>query len=336
MGFLTVISTALLVLHCKSLELQPPVHFDDQSINLLWNGMDLPAFDMPVHATTFLAKHMSQQPAIRKPSFCDLGDGVPSPNKRAIHIFGLQNTGTNLLLSMLIQNFGYGNDNQDGALEIYDATDDLFHGFWKHASVELVGERFPECLSLLASRAVIPLVMVRNPMSWLQSMRKAPYEMCNCTIGDDWLNKECWHQVPDGNSTCAIKCWNSTQPSTRYPRLQSVWSSWMSGYHAFSRFGLPDPLFVHYEDLVQDPVAIMTQIAARLNLTLPSEVIIMEGPAKTHGFSSGREEALDKITSRGYMNMYSTTEQLQACASLDQGVMQRHLYDDCKATNSHS
>jgi len=281
-----------------------------------WDGSDIHGPELPISWP---------KNAKPKPPYCVPGSGVPNRTRRAVHIFGLQNTGTNLLYQMLALNLRLSElDEQNPQIDFYAARSRVFHGIWKHANLAVLLDRFPDCPHSLSDRGVVPLVMVRNPMSWMQSVRKAPYNLKYCTSGNDWLVRECFHPGPIGKP-----------PGLRFQNLQSVWVEWMQAYNNMTAYGFRKPIIIRYEDLVQHPNRVMAELARELNVTIPEHIIRMEAPSKLHGDAVGHSDALQKILKKTYLDLYSGSEKESACASLDKELMNRHGYHDCDGFQQH-
>lgn len=244
--------------------------------------------------------------------------------ERNVHIFGLQDTGTNLLMSMLLKNF-------DQRLRFFDwayapnATGKYGHGLWKHVNLNAKFQAEPHEFDTLKQNKVVPIMMVREPLSWLQSIRKAPYELQWCVFGsewpkNDWLTRACTHPYPAG--------FHSSCPETAYSSLEEIWNQWTEAYEQVAEH-MEEGIIIRYEDLVANPELELTRLAKRLGISPPAEFEIMATSAKTHGESIGRNEALDKIQSKTYLDEFFVFQRAQACERLSNKRMRNHDYHDC-------
>merc|ERR1719486_1857481 len=99
------------------------------------------------------------------------------------------NTGTNLLCELVRSNF---------------AGTHCVEYVWKHLRPSLIASASPpkdwwtrkeygDTIPKDFGKKVLGLAMVRNPLSWLTSVQKAPYELVNCVGGSvsETLTKWC-------------------------------------------------------------------------------------------------------------------------------------------------
>lgn len=237
-----------------------------------------------------------------------------------IEVMGLQDTGTNLLSSLMANNFYdqvafYGDGAEFGGN----------YGVWKHANMAWVGENCPLAFTNLRHHHVVPIVMVRNPLSWLQSIRKAPYELQPCIGGERWLETPCHHRVPAGkHHPCG---------QAHFEHLSSIWGEWTGSYRSALGKYFNHSLLLSYEDLVLHTEDVLRSIAQALNLTLPQEIDLVQEPAKTHGAPLGREAATSKIEGREYLSLFTAEELAMVCEQLQNfsESMISHRYRDCFA-----
>ena len=243
-----------------------------------------------------------------------------------IEILGLQDTGTNLLVSMLLLNFGQ-------RLRYYDwsnpknATGNFRAGLWKHANLRVKYEAEPQDVDVLSRENVTGLIMVRDPLSWLQSMRKAPYELGYCVMWSDfaeskWLVRKCKHPHPAGFQSIVNK--------TVFANMEEIWNNWTQAYHHADRYGFKSHLVIRYEDLIRDPFDQLDRIAAHLGIAHPQPWEIRSSSAKSHGESLGRRAALQKLRYKNYLDEYFPNQTTIACRLLDAAMMLEYNYLDCE------
>lgn len=243
------------------------------------------------------------------------------PPERNIQILGLQNTGTNLLMTMLEANFG-------GRLRYYDSSvkpraqsTHRKSGLWKHANLELKLEYDEKDLAIYKEEKVTALIMIRNGVSWLQSMRKAPYELSDCVIGSNWLFRTCRHRIPAG--------YNSNAPAMNLTSIGDVWNQWTQADVNAGPEIFDSVLMIRYEDLVEQPEAIMQRISEHLDIAPPKTWVIQEKTAKSHGRSHGRAKAVEILHSKAYLAKYTLSGLRRACSMLDRYTMLAYAYTDC-------
>lgn len=238
--------------------------------------------------------------------------------QRNIQVFGLQNTGTNLLQAMLCLNFGSRLRHFDSIIRGDVEGVSWAPGLWKHSHLKAIQEIAPTDIARLRDEGVIPIMTVRNPFSWLASMRKAGYELTPCMQGPDWATRPCPHPIPGG--------YHSTVPGMMFSSIEEIWSVWVSAYEGADEF-LPSPIIIDFETLVQEPAATMRHIAEALGIEPPEEVSVIE---EAQGYDAhGQDEAIEKLRSRSYMQEYSAQEIQDVCARLDLTLASRHGYNEC-------
>jgi hypothetical protein len=220
---------------------------------------------------------------------------------------GQFNTGTNLLDALVQLNF-------PGAFH-----DEQWVYYWKH--------RKPADMTLadranIKNKGLVALVMVRDPLSWLQSMKKAPYDMRACVTRYDWLTAPC--STPPNYSQL-----HGTKP-VHLQNIEAYWNEWARDYQHMKDFGFSDAVVIRYEDLVLDTEGQLQRIAHVLNLPAPSIVRQVHGPAKTHGNANGRAVAIQKLKNKPYLQQYTFLEKTAVCDRLDKGLLRDFDYGgDC-------
>lgn len=280
----------------------------DERAFSLWDGMDIE------NASFYAAEAMGTRARQLR----------EMPFERNVHVFGLQNTGTNLLQTMLCLNFG-------GRIQMFDEGSDgrdfgWQHGIWKHANLRAIQTYHPEEFAPLRENDVVPIMTVRNPLSWLTSMRHAGYELEDCFARDDWATRECLHRLPAG--------YFSKVGGMTYENVETIWSLWSGAYDNVTSFGFRKAIVINYEDLVQKPQATMRSVARQLGIEPPTEVRVemtAQGPD-----SSGRWEALQKIRERSYLESLTHGEIRKACHRLDLDLARRHHHTDCDEISQRS
>mmetsp|Transcript_48180 Transcript_48180/g.104917 ORF Transcript_48180/g.104917 Transcript_48180/m.104917 type:complete len:299 (-) Transcript_48180:89-985(-) len=243
---------------------------------------------------------------------------VRAESKTGIQVMGLQDTGTNLMSTLMERNFGNQISHWDSSHG--DAT----HGLWKHANPEALVEQVPDELVPLSQGNVSIIAMIRDPLSWLESLHKAPYELASCVAGDDWLNRSCTHPVP-----CGYK--NEGKAQT-YENLLSLWARWTSSYGRLMELGIKEVLVIRYEDLVLFPDQVLTEIASTLKLSMPATIRLMDSPAKLHGEALGHEDAMLKITEQRQLADFAGDPLKMLCDQLKtfEAVLETYSYTDCR------
>lgn len=270
--------------------------------------------------------------AVGHSSFAQMSSTTRGINRTvAVQIMGLMDTGTNLLQQVLWHNFPMMNFFAE-----YPATDGSSEekmrrlskkGIWKHANLVQVNEHMrPRIRESFASDEAVMITMVRQPLAWLQSIKKAPYKLQSCVDGSDWLQRPCVHPIPAGHAGVD----HEIQHNVTYASVMEIWNHWLKAYEEqwprmFSR-----ALFIRYEDLVLEPVSVIREIAHQLNVTEPANFAIPVESAKKSGLSSGRAEAVDRIRTKSHLWKFAGGELHSACTSLDEDIAEQFGYDECK------
>jgi hypothetical protein len=233
-----------------------------------------------------------------------------------VFVLGQFNTGTNLLEKLFLQNFHYPTKHLVRTGKV-----------WKHL-------RPTELAHIGVPKNAVLLVCLRDPLSWLRSMRKAPYDLKSCVAGAPYgfnTHKKdgFWIEQP-----CTLKSKRFgmyTMPRVDFSGLADYWNRWTTEYGELPRLGFEHVVFIRYEDMVLETEAVLAEIANVINREAPANAAQVHGPAKTHGRSNGRAEAIMKLNSKGYLHAYSHAELETACTALDRALMQEHGYTDCNA-----
>jgi hypothetical protein len=220
---------------------------------------------------------------------------------RRILILGQFNTGTNLLAKLVSLNFG---------------RTPYYSGLWKHTRPTLG-------LPTLKQQDPALLVMVRDPLSWLQSVRKSPYNLGSC-VGYNWLSSSC---TMNANTSPQ----NGFHPSVTLPSLEAFWNVWYGEYSDLPHKGFHHVVLIRYEDLVLNTERELNRVATAIGSPSVRNVVQQHAPAKSHGQSNGRAAAIAKLRSKSYLQLYSGLERTQACTRLDKNLMNDNGYHDCQA-----
>eukprot|EP00927_Polykrikos_kofoidii_P087025 TRINITY_DN9933_c0_g1_i2.p1 TRINITY_DN9933_c0_g1~~TRINITY_DN9933_c0_g1_i2.p1 ORF type:complete len:549 (+),score=101.63 TRINITY_DN9933_c0_g1_i2:111-1757(+) len=255
--------------------------------------------------------------------------------QRPLQVLGLQNTGTNLLKALLFQDLGMSR--APSAKELppptpaaghvyqyarrHNQSTDSIVGVWKHANLAVVEARHPMRLQHFATFDFVGVAMVRDPLSWLRSMKKAPYELKGCVSGDDWLVRPCYHITPDGDGL----------NGETFSSLEDIWNQWMTSYERLAHFGFSHHLVIRYEDLVFSMLRSVQDVARLVGTRVPAELrFVPEDAQKDHGSATTLNGAKEKMRTKSYLAEFTQEELKQACSRLDKDLMARHGYGGCQ------
>eukprot|EP00927_Polykrikos_kofoidii_P087026 TRINITY_DN9933_c0_g1_i3.p1 TRINITY_DN9933_c0_g1~~TRINITY_DN9933_c0_g1_i3.p1 ORF type:complete len:562 (+),score=100.29 TRINITY_DN9933_c0_g1_i3:111-1796(+) len=255
--------------------------------------------------------------------------------QRPLQVLGLQNTGTNLLKALLFQDLGMSR--APSATELppptpaaghvyqyarrHNQSTDSIVGVWKHANLAVVEARHPMRLQHFATFDFVGVAMVRDPLSWLRSMKKAPYELKGCVSGDDWLVRPCYHITPDGDGL----------NGETFSSLEDIWNQWVTSYERLEHFGFSHHLVIRYEDLVFSMLRSVQDVARLVGTHVPAELrFVPEDAQKDHGSATTLNGAKEKMRTKSYLAEFTQEELRQACSRLDKDLMARHGYGGCQ------
>merc|ERR1712176_1282959 len=169
------------------------------------------------------------------------------------------------------------------------------------------------------------VVTVRDPISQLASWIKAPYNLGQC------INKKTF-ALP-GGTPCRLKremMQNqdiaSEQDLREFPRGPTeVWNTYMKGYLELRDMKAAQVLIIPYEDIVLQYEAVIKRIFNALDLAefVPSPILSVDDPSKTHGNASTRQLAIEKIKKRPYLGEPGLTPDFvkKYCDELDPNLM---------------
>lgn len=285
--------------------------------SLFWDGIDiLDADDLDDNTRRFgaLAQAHEYVAELRR-------NPVPGSPRVGVEVMGIQDTGTNLLAALLYANFG-------GQIVHFDSTANAEKkGVWKHAHMGWIDGNVPRAFDNLRAHKVVPLVMVRNPLSWLQAIKEAPYELAACVAGGDWLQKPCIHQYPAGYVQGEYGYYGRAV----LENVLGVWGRWTQSYNASLSKYFDKVIFLKYEDLVLDTEKTLRKIAAELGVMLPEKVDIIEGALENRGAAIGHAAAVQKILNKEHLLEFSDKELRIACNELQSfaEIVDKLGYRDC-------
>ena len=178
---------------------------------------------------------------------------VPLLENRIVAPAGMFNTGTNLFPIFFHQN-------------CQNFTRKLMQVMWgKHNVAQARTENFQLNKTKyqgLTNEEVLPIVMVRHPVSWM-------FSTCRHYYGAHWSHTEdnCPHLVESKNETNRLvpvrvtHGWNPNDSKfTRYASLIHVWRNWYRSYMKDVPFSEFPRLIVRLEDVVYQPEKVIDKI----------------------------------------------------------------------------
>jgi hypothetical protein len=257
------------------------------------------------------------------------------PKEIKVIDLGMYDSGTNTLKETLLLNFptcnGAGGSNQRSHLRSkFKVVTDLclrFQSIYKHVNPAFLLESLsgvrrnkyqpdPHHAALVHSSEVVVLAMVRDPFSHLHSWNKAPYDIDRCkgkgkTKDQTWMTRPCTFYESRGSRGGGTSGGN-------FSSVVDLWNKYTNGYLDLQRSGLfKKVLIIRYEDLVLKPERIVAQIAESTGVPLDGELVLAERASKSTGHANGREKAVKKIKTRGWLQHISISVRPLICEQLN-------------------
>jgi len=208
-------------------------------------------------------------------------------------ILGPQDSGTNLLSTLIVNNFAG-----------LKSSHCVSHSecLWKHSlagGAANIYEEAPEKLKPQKIEETSAVMVVRSPLSQIVSWKNMPYDMDRCVSRPyERMNESCSALGDSFNSTVEIY----NHYVQQYRQIHAV-GKFMNA-HLFS-----------YEDMVYSTEEVIHVLAMLLGKPMPDVMYTGERSAKEGG--SGRMQAKAKIENRLYLNGISTPQQAILCQGLD-------------------
>jgi hypothetical protein len=203
-------------------------------------------------------------------------------------IAGLYNTGTNALAKLFEAN--WNTDEMAWMLEGSYFKWDVPYG--KHVPLHLRENVTVPARNPTPKDQVLPIVLIKDPFWWMQSMCKNPY-------GVKWPHHDhCPNLVDREGRPVAVttkytfgtpKKNNVQKFQIHYASLVHLWNDYYREY-----FDSPQPrLLIRYEDLLYHGPEVLTAISTCVGLTMPTFRYVTE-TSKTHGSGADFRQALTK------------------------------------------
>jgi len=211
-------------------------------------------------------------------------DEVPE-GRRYASVAGLFNTGTNLLSILLTQNCEFK------SLKGKDYNGRMWQVPWgKHNPV---GARGAHLAPMFKGKGVnfedvLPVVIVKDPLTWINSMCKNRYAA-------QWNQKhvDCPNFLDDkgGQIPVTVRFGDKDWGSRVYSGLIGMWNDWYNEYHDTKEF---PRIIVRYEDVLFRPEEIVNDICTCAGGTMKPNFINQEATAKNHGTGNGKKQSEKK------------------------------------------
>lgn len=233
-----------------------------------------------------------------------------------VQVLGMFDTGTELLANLLHDNFR----GQLRAME-YEAP---VGSIWKHSDLSLVHSMQPWRADIARKNGLAAVAIVREPLSWLQSVHRFPYLLEKALAADDWITAPTRF---DSGSQAGTNSSASLHFDHEYGSIVHVWNTWAANYLRLQDFGYEKAVWIRYEDLVVDTQGTLNKIAKALRLRPPAEVRQQEDAAKFKGAT--HNQAVDKISNQKYLYAFTAAQLQDACSQVDRELVHQYNYTDC-------
>jgi hypothetical protein len=254
-------------------------------------------------------------------------DNVPVEHRYA-GVAGQMNTGTNALAKLLRNNLNVPENTAESEGILWTVP------WYKHSWVDLWGRyryQGPQNHSF-----VLPVVLVRDPYFWMNSMCQSPYTM-------RWKREptHCPNLVPqdkgdfvDESDGVAVDIKWGMNYRRKWYSLADVWNSWYREY--FEATNIMPRLMIRFEDLLFHPEEVVEAVRECVGAEYKhAEFQYQAGPAKTHPyFSQFKKNPSSMISAwvkygqnreRAMRNM-TTADRMYAAKYLDEDLMRQFHY----------
>jgi hypothetical protein len=231
-------------------------------------------------------------------------------------IMGHFNTGTHLMRKLLLRNFGeevvsVSDPNEEGSSTI----DPTGCTFWKHSYLRMLP---PEATQPCNRSNIIGIALVRNPISWLDSLHKEPYDLYTCSNGENWLTRTCTY--PEDTKMHELR-------NVTFANVEDIWNNWTMDYESHLSSIFSRSIIVSYEEVVTQPQAVLRKIAALANLR--TWWWDWFGGVDEPDRSDKRKTSAEKVLTSSFLANFKPEELDTMCERLNWNAMHRYKHFDC-------
>lgn len=241
------------------------------------------------------------------------------PDQRYTAPAGMFNSGTNALYTNMLKNL--------------KANHYMQVPWGKHRMASGRNHFHVEKLQHVNHTAALPVVIVRDPYFWMQSMCKSPYQAhwkrrpkhCPNLVVDANDRSRLQSLVNETGETFRVKVIHDAEYKLFYDSLAHLWNEFYRPYYYETSY---PRLIVRFEDLLWSAPTIMHHIAECMGTSLISDVYQYQVKrAKGHGSKSGLLEAIVKTGNLAMRGAKLTKQDLEfARDNLDPEMMQNLHY----------
>lgn len=299
----------------------------EETVGALWAGSD----EMQPAGWTALKEHLDSVVktggvTLHQDNLTQPDDANSAPLRpwglAPLQILGMFDSGTNLFGATLEANIGY----DQMALVCPGAAWGLegYHcHFPKHTPPSaLVSYLSKEHHDQKVSGDFVIVALVRSPLAQIEGWEKAAYDLRSSCL-------QPWRIEEQEKMDCNISF--EDHKVERFSGLTGLWNAYTQAYDALRSRHTGKVFIVEYEQLVLKPEPIIQEVAAALGTKLMGPFRTIQAPAKKHGLSRGRQDALARLIGMDYMipmkpwSIGDLLAQKLLCSHLSSDTMNLHV-----------
>jgi len=265
----------------------------------------------------------------------DEGSELPNETAKRVQLFGMYNSGTNMIVATMQASHPDASVCPFGQMETTKAhcQEDQSQSPYKHANVHFV----QEWLSKPSSQGSRLIFVVRNPVSWLASMKNSPYGFGGCfnPNATEWVSQECRCEEMVEMGKKDLLC---APGQASYSSMADVWNRYVAGYKQLANSSTHLSTMTRYEDIVLEPVQSYETIEARLELSVrkPSFIERLPSSSVKQDESRSSEDAALAIRLGSYREGLNDEDRKTFCSLLDKTLLQEFGYvHECLPKSVH-
>ena len=270
-------------------------------------------------------------------------ESVPNEKDRLLGVAGMFNSGTNLLSTLLMSNCKLPKAKYGGI--------EWQVPWGKHNPSHYRLIHYAPSSKGVVRENVLPIVMIKDPLTWMHSMCRHSYSLVtkfrgcptlllqdkkNKFLGEDSINEDEEMLMADfkkyTNNAASV---TFPKNRTKYDNMLDVWNTWYTDY-----IRAPFPkIVIRFEDLLFRQEEIVTSVCSCAGGQMTKEFKYMESSAKgergAHGGGHGRKQALERYGSEEIRNKdFSELDLAYIDKFADKELMELFHYGDSKGEHN--
>lgn len=261
----------------------------------------------------------SQQPMIYGMDSCARYRETVPADQRQTAVAGLFNTATNALAWSLRHN-------------VPTAQHSKWQVPWgKHRLASVKWNHTVEGSDRVNKTAILPVVIIKDPFTWLQSMCRHPYsarwretaEHCPNLVPNDSDRSHFPVITKNHNRTVPVKIVFSKESVVKWDSLILLWNDW---YRQYMNAEYP-VLMVRFEDLLFGPAVMLQHIATCVGVNVANPIRYQVESSKRHGSQTDLVHAVIKYGhSNGRLRNLTNDDLAYAVETLDDDLIRTFQY----------